>query len=84
MEKHKRRIYNIIQLGQTGDAPSKSFDIFIAICVILNLFSTLFSTFDESLPYKKLLFVIEAVTIIVFTCPCETKKTNPKFYKTYD
>ena len=67
MEKHKRRIYNIIQLGQVGDVPSKSFDIFIAVCVILNLFSTLFSTFDESLPYKKILFAIEAITIIVFT-----------------
>ena len=67
MEKYKRRIHDIIQLGYTGDTPSKSFDIFIAICVILNLFATLFSTFDESLPYKRILFTIEAITIVIFT-----------------
>lgn len=67
MQKYKRRIYEVMQLGYVGDAPSKTFDIFIAICVMLNLFATLFSTFDESLPYKKILYSIEAVTIIIFT-----------------
>jgi len=67
MIKYKKRIYDIMQLGYVGDAPSKAFDVFIAICVILNLFVTLFSTYDESLPYKKVLFTIEAITIVIFT-----------------
>ena len=67
MSKYKKRIYDIMQLGYVGDTPSKAFDIFIAICVILNLFVTLFSTYDESLPYKKILFAIESITIIIFT-----------------
>ena len=67
MKKYKRRLFDIMQLGYVGDTPSQMFDIFIAICVILNLSATLFGTFDKSLPYKKVLFVIEAITIIIFT-----------------
>lgn len=67
MSKYKKRIYEIMQLGYVGDVQSKGFDIFIAACVILNLFATLFSTFDESLPYKNILFTIEAITILIFT-----------------
>ena len=53
-------------MGQLNDLPSRSFDIFIAITICLNLFVTIFGTFDEAEPYKKILYGIELITVIVF------------------
>jgi voltage-gated potassium channel len=66
LQKYKKRIFEIIQMGQLNDLPSRSFDIFIAITICLNLFVTIFGTFDESEPYKKILYGIELITVIVF------------------
>ncbi len=66
-EKLKKRIFEIIQIGTRYDALSTGFDIFITIVIFLNLFSTLFSTFDESVKYSTLLNVIEISTTIIFT-----------------
>ena len=63
---NKRKIFNIIQLSN-GNIYSRWFDIFIAATIFLNLFATIFSTFDESLKYKNLLFTIETITVIIFT-----------------
>ena len=44
----KKKIFNIIQIGSKNDAASYIFDIFIVIVILLNLFVTFFSTFDQS------------------------------------
>lgn len=67
MKKIRERIFNIIQIGKRTDFLSTSFDIFIVIMIFLNLFATLFSTFDESASYEGIIGVIEWVTIIIFT-----------------
>lgn len=67
MKKHKERIFNIIQIGHKADILSRSFDIFIVVIILINLFATLFETFDESAPYKDILAVIELVTVLIFT-----------------
>lgn len=66
MEKIKKRTYDIINLGTRYDLPSKLFDYFIVSIIIINLFITLFSTFDESLKYKNILNIIELITMIIF------------------
>ncbi len=66
MEKIRRRIFDIIQIGNTSDMPSRLFDWFIITVICLNLFVTIFETFDEAIPYMGILRVIEFVTIFIF------------------
>jgi len=63
----KKRIFNIIQIGNKSDFPSYAFDMGIVIVIILNLFVTFFSTFSQSEPYKNVMDIVELVTIIIFT-----------------
>lgn len=67
IDKIKKRIFQIIQIGNTSDIPSRSFDIFIVVVIFINLFVVFFETFEESAPFHTLLFVTEAVTIVIFT-----------------
>lgn len=66
MQKIKRRIFDIIQIGNKKDIISRLFDYFIVLVIALNLFVTLFYTFDESEPYLYILEKVEFVTIIIF------------------
>lgn len=66
MEKFRKHIFRIIQIGSKEDTPSKVFDISIVILIFLNLFATLFQTFDESKPYTQVLQLIELITCIFF------------------
>lgn len=67
MKKYKKRIYDIIQIGNRNDIPSTAFDIFIVVMIFLNLFVTFADTFDECEPLYGLFDVVELITIIVFT-----------------
>ena len=67
MQKTKKRVFDIIQIGNRKDFISSAFDIFIVVVIVLNLFVTLFQTFDESAPYATILNGIELFTIIIFT-----------------
>lgn len=67
MYKIKKRVFDIIQIGNRKDFISSAFDFFIVVMIVLNLFVTLFQTFDEAAPYEPVLDVIELVTIVIFT-----------------
>ena len=67
IEKKKKRVFDIIQIGNRNDVPSTLFDIFIVIVILINLFITFFDTFDESVPYKDILDKVELITILIFT-----------------
>ena len=73
MKINKRKIFDIIQINNTSDFASIAFDVFIAIVIGLNLFVTLFGTFDESIPYTNILKTIECITIIIFWIISTTK-----------
>ena len=45
---NKKKIFNIIQIGSKSDLPSYAFDIGIVIVILLNLFVTFFSTFEQA------------------------------------
>ena len=62
----KRRVFEILQTGRDQDRVSIAFDFFIAFIVFLNLFATLFETFDQSRPYLPYLRGIELVTSCIF------------------
>lgn len=65
--KMKRRIFDIIQIGNREDFISRAFDILITFAILLNLFAIFFETFDASKPYTNILYGIELITVIFFT-----------------
>ena len=66
MKNYKYRVFEIIQIGKDHDMPSITFDFFIAGVIVVNLFVTLFETFDASIPYTGLLNVIDFITMLIF------------------
>lgn len=62
----KKRIFEIIQIGNRKDTISKVFDIFITVVIFLNLAATMTATFDEAAAYMPVLNGIELVTSIIF------------------
>jgi voltage-gated potassium channel len=67
MNKYKKRVYEIIQINHLNDAISRIFDIVISIAIVLNLFITLFITFDIAVSYKTILYIVDAVTVLIFS-----------------
>lgn len=62
----KKRIFDIIQIGNKQDFPSRFFDIFISANIILNILSMFLETFDELAFLMPVLKTIEVVTVGVF------------------
>lgn len=65
--KIKRRIFDIIQIGNKEDFLSSAFDVLITVSILLNLFAIFFETFEASKPYFPILNFIEWITVIIFT-----------------
>lgn len=62
----KKRVFQIIEIGNKGDFISALFDAVIVILIVLNLATTIFATFEESKPYTGILNKIEFVTMVIF------------------
>ena len=52
----RRRIFDIIQIGQVNDLPSRAFDFFIILMILLNI-AVLFMRTFESLNSYETIFV---------------------------
>lgn len=66
MKKTKKRIFEIIQIGNRSDLPSLLFDVFIIAVIFINIFITFFMTFEQSAAYIDLLKSVEFITIMIF------------------
>ncbi|MCI8418223.1 MAG: potassium channel protein [Lachnospiraceae bacterium] len=64
---NKRRTFEIIQIGNDQDWPSRLFDMLVIIMILTNLFIAIFTTFDQAEPYLELLNLAELITVIGFT-----------------
>ena len=62
----RKRIFDIIQIGNKKDPVSRAFDIGITVVILLNIIVTFFETFDELSDLKTLFTVIEGITVVVF------------------
>ena len=62
----KRRIFDIIQIGNQNDTPSRAFDIFLVCVIILNITAMFLETFDELRAWHGVFDVVETVTVLVF------------------
>ncbi len=67
MNKYKKKVFNIIEIGNKGDVTSRIADVVIVLAILLNLFVILADTFEEMQGYHELFGVIEMVTVIIFT-----------------
>ena len=65
-ESRRKRIFEIIQIGNREDFPSRAFDIGIVIAIVANITVLLLDTFDELSAYDGLFRVIEIVTVLIF------------------
>ena len=62
----RRKIFDIIQIGNKGDFLSRSFDWFIVIVIISNILVAFLDTFDELAWLSGVFRIIDAVTVFVF------------------
>ncbi len=62
----KRRVFDIIQIGNKSDVPSRLFDIFIVIAICLNIAAMVLLTFDELSPAFPAFHLVEWITILIF------------------
>ena len=67
MSLKKKRIFDIIQIGNVGDIPSRLFDIIITVVILASLAAAVLSTYDELKDYHPLLDAVELITVIIFT-----------------
>ena len=66
MKTHKHRIFEILQIAKDHDKASLTFDLFISGVIVVNLFVTLFETFDRASSYMGILKNIEILTMVIF------------------
>ena len=62
----KKRIFDIIQISNLSDGPSRSFDIFLVAVIVANILAMFLETFQSLQPYHGLLDDVEAATVAVF------------------
>lgn len=62
----KKRIFDIIQIGQRNDIVSRAFDFFIVIAIFANIAVLCIETFDGAAEYFDILNTIEFITILIF------------------
>ena len=62
----KKRIFNIIQIGNRTDFASTLFDWILVIAIITNITVIFLETFDEMRPYFNTLELLDTITISLF------------------
>ena len=66
MRRFKTRLFQIIQLGNKEDTPSRLCDYLIVLTILVNLAILVINTFDFSSQIQTYLDVTEAVTVVIF------------------
>ena len=63
---YKKRIFDIIQIGNRSDTVSLFFDLLITVVIVLNISVCFLQTFDQAAAYTQVFNEIEAVTVFIF------------------
>ena len=80
LERIRKRVFTIIEIGTTGDYPSRIYDFSYALIIILNLVVTMMYTFDNmELKYGALLLDIEGLTVGFFAVDYILRLWTAKF-----
>ena len=68
LQRRRRRIFEIVEIGSTGDLISRLYDLFYTITILVNLTATILSTFDPiEAQHGALLDVLDLITVVFFT-----------------
>lgn len=67
MNKFRERLFEIIQIGNEKDAPSRAFDIGITVVIVINIAVAFLMTFDKLQAFQGVFYSIEFATTIIFT-----------------
>ncbi|MBQ9045654.1 MAG: ion transporter [Oscillospiraceae bacterium] len=68
LQRRRRRIFEIVEIGSTGDWASRLYDLFYTLTILVNLTATILSTFDAiDAKYGTLLDVLDLLTVVCFT-----------------
>jgi voltage-gated potassium channel len=62
----KKRIFDIIQIGNKDDIPSRIFDVFIVIVISVNILSMFLETFERFARFLSVFKMMELVTVGIF------------------
>ena len=62
----RKRIFDIIQIGNKNDKVSRAFDISISAVIVVNILVTFLDTFSELQAFAPVFDIIELVTIVIF------------------
>lgn len=62
----RNRIFTIIQIGNREDIPSRAYDIFLMIAVILNFAIAIFDTFPKAVQFHEMIVAVEIITVVIF------------------
>lgn len=62
----RRRLFDIIQIGNKSDIPSRAFDYFITVVILANITAMVLLTFDELSAAFPLFHLVEWITILIF------------------
>ena len=66
MNARKKRIFEVIQIGNVSDTPSRAFDDILIVAIILNIILMFMQTFDVFEPYMPAIDLLEKVTGLFF------------------
>lgn len=62
----RKRIFDIIQIGNDHDIPSTCFDYFIVVTILINIGATFLETFDSMAKYMSVIELAICVTSLIF------------------
>lgn len=65
-DRKRKKVFNIIQIGDKSNRISRGFDIFITVNIALNIAVTFMQTFDELKKLSPLFHAVEIITLGVF------------------
>ena len=62
----KKRVFEVIQIGNVQDLPSKLFDDILIVVILLNITLMFLETFERFEPYMDLINALEGITVGFF------------------
>jgi voltage-gated potassium channel len=65
-ESRRKRIFEIIQIGNKEDAPSRAFDYFIVTVILCNIAVLFLETFDALEKWRGFFETVEILTVLIF------------------
>lgn len=66
LQNRRKRIFDIIQIGNVSDFPSRAFDLFLVAVILINITVLILQTFDGMQRFEDILDALEAITVSVF------------------